>query len=162
MRLSDGEDDMGFIANLNRCEELAARNDWISSGPDAGSRECVAAVKALAFGSRVVPTSLWRRGKKVMGNNVLPGTAIATFPVMLGEGEKFRFKGHSAIFVGYFAGGIEVYDQYPDPPKSFGKRPLYNRCGHYVGNDAGAFYVIELNEDASGEPALCGPSSRYE
>lgn len=74
----------------------------------------------------------------------------------------FRFKGQSAIFVRYFAGGIEVYDQFPDPPKPFGKRPIYNRCGYYVGNDAAAFYVIELHEEPSGEPALCGPSSRYE
>jgi hypothetical protein len=150
---------MAFMADLKKCEELAAKNDWVSSGPDAGSKECVAAVKALAFGGNVVPTSLWRRGKKVVGNSILPGTAIATFPMMLGKGKRFRFKGHSAIFVRYLAGDdIEVYDQYPVPSKRFGKRILNNDCSRSVSNNAAAFYVIELYEDPSSQPALCGPS----
>ncbi|MDR0634975.1 MAG: BPSL0067 family protein [Azoarcus sp.] len=147
---------MPFIVDLKKCEELAAKNDWVSSGPDAGSRECVAAVKALAFGGKAVPTSLWRRGKKVFGNDILPGTAIATFPVMLGKDERFRFKGHSAIFLGYLGEiGIEVYDQYPDPPKPFGKRLIKNDCSRSTSNNADSFYVIELHEDPPGKPALC-------
>jgi hypothetical protein len=106
----------------------------------------------------VVSASLWRRGKKVVENSVLPGTTIATFPVMLGKGKRFRFKGRSAIFVRNLAGdGIEVYDQYLVPSKRFSKRTLDNDCSRSVSNNVAAFYVIELHEDPSSQPALCGP-----
>jgi len=153
---------MPFMADLNRCRDLAAQNIWVSDGPDAGSKECVAAVKALTA-LLSVSTSLWRRGKKVKGNNILPGTAIATFP-RKSNGE-FRFKGHAAIFVSETATGIIAYDQWgPNdnrPGKVFGKRLILFRCADHVSDDAEALFVIELIEEPSNEPALCGPSSSY-
>lgn len=143
---------MAFTTTISTCEEKAALNDWVSGQADAGSRECVAAVKKLTGAPQ---TSLWRRGIKVKGNNIVPGTAIATFPIMLGNGDRFRFKGHSAIFVEYTAKGIWVYDQYPSPAKPFGKRKLEYLCSSNISNDAEAFFVIELEEVPSGEPALC-------
>ena len=146
---------MPFLADLNRCEDLSKRNEWVTNSGDPGSRECVAAVKALAF-DKVQSTSVWRRGKKVIGNNIMPGTAIATFPIK--RSGKFRFQGHSAIFVGYVSGGIEVYDQYPAPPKPFGKRFISNDCMRSMSNNAAAFYVIELREEPSSDPLLCAPA----
>jgi hypothetical protein len=154
---------MAFMADLNRCAELAGQNIWVSDGPDAGSKECVAAVKALT-GLTSTGTSLWRRGKKVKGNSILPGTAIATFP--LGSLGSFRYKGHAAIFVGYEAGGIKVYDQWGPSPgnqdgKRFGTRIIRYKCGGHVSNDGEALFIIELAEVPSNEPALCGPTSCY-
>jgi len=149
---------MAFMADLSRCKDLAAQNDWVSDGPDAGSKGCVAAVKALT-GLIMTPTALWRRGMKVKDNNILPGTAIATFPIMLGNGNSFRFKGHAAIFVGYTAGGFEVYHQWDGVP--FHRKELRYKCSGYVSNDADAFYVIELQEVSSNEPALCSSGSFY-
>lgn len=151
---------MAFMANLNVCAEKAAQNIWVTGSSDPGSQECVVSVKAL---SGVPQTSLWRRGKKVKGNNVLPGTAIATFPKSGGNGHGFRFEGHAAIFVRYTATGIEVYDQWKPKPsssgKTFGKRVIPFKCWGHVSDDAEAFFVIELAEVPSHEPALCGPSS---
>jgi hypothetical protein len=157
---------MAFVADLNTCATLAAQNDWVSGGPDAGSKECVVSVKALTA-LLGVSTSLWRRGKKVKGNNVLPGTAIATFPIK--SNSKFRFKGHAAIFVSEAANGIWVYDQWAPKPsnptefpgKRFGKRFIRYKCRCHVSDDGEAFFVIELNEVPSSEPALCSSSSTY-
>ena len=152
---------MPFMANLATCETKVGT--WVSSGSDPGSKECVPAVKALAG---TPATSAWRRGKKVKGNNILPGTAIATFPIK--KNGKFHFKGHAAIFVRYIAGGFEVYDQWApepnEPPKywhPFQKRSIDYRCWGYVSNDAEAFYVIELTEHPSDDPALCRPRSSF-
>jgi len=149
---------MAFMADLNKCKDLAAKNDWVSSGADAGSKGCVAAVKALTDLMKV-PTALWRRGKKVKGNNILPGTAIATFPIKQGDEDGFRYKGHAAIFVAYTARGFEAYHQWISTP--FHKSELKYKCSGYVSNDAEAFYVIELQEVSSDDPALCGSTSSY-
>jgi hypothetical protein len=115
----------------------------------------------------VPQTTLWRRGKKVKGNSILPGTAIATFPIL--SNGKFRFKGHAAIFVRYTAGGIEMYDQWKpsatnpvnNPGRRFSKRTITYDCSGYVSNDAEAFYVIELAEEPSNEPTMCSSTSFY-
>jgi hypothetical protein len=39
---------MAFLADLGVCEEKAALNTWATSPADPGSKQCVAAVKALA------------------------------------------------------------------------------------------------------------------
>ncbi|MDR2925294.1 MAG: BPSL0067 family protein [Azoarcus sp.] len=147
---------MAFRASLNKCATFTAQNTWVNKAPDQNSKECVAAVKALADAPQ---TSVWRRGKKVKGNSIVPGTAIATFPIELGNRKFFRFEGHAAIFVQYTAIGIIVYDQWDS--KHFGKRLITYRCGGHVSDDGEAFFVIELVEVPSSEPALCSPSSCY-
>jgi hypothetical protein len=163
--LKGEETEMAFMADLDKCAELAAQNIWVNKAPDLNSRECVASVKAL---TGVPQTTLWRRGKKVKGNSILPGTAIATFPIL--SNGKFRFKGHAAIFVKYEAGGIVVYDQWGSGPVlpgqtlpgvPFHKRTIEYRCSGGVSNDGEALFVIELAEEPSNEPALCSSSSYY-
>ncbi|MDR2093489.1 MAG: BPSL0067 family protein [Azoarcus sp.] len=164
---------MGFIVDLKKCAELAAKNEWVSTQVDIDAgygRECTAAVKALIASAegKVWSTSAWRRGKKVVGNNIMPGTAIATFPIKNGKTGEFRFKGHAAILVEYYGKDIVVYDQWkPNPAiindtgNPFSKRKISPKCDDYVSNDAEAFFVIELVEEPSGEPALCGKTSNY-
>ena len=162
---------MAFVADLNTCEAKVALNTWVSGQADidAGKeRECPACVKKLTGAPQ---TSLWRRGKKVKGNsNILPGTAIATFKIMLGNGNRFRYKGHAAIFKGFTAGGIEVYDQWANGPVlpgqtqsgvPFHKRIIEYLCGGYISNDAEAFFVVELAEVPPTEPAVCNSVSSY-
>ena len=135
-------------------------NDWLTAPADlaTGNEEyiygCATAVKAIT-GAPV--TSSWRRGKKVKGNGIAKGTAIATFARQ--KDGHFAFKGHAAIFDGY-EGGLAMYDQWWGvKPKRFDRRVVPYRCGGYVSNDAEAFYVIELTEEPSGDPLLCGPTS---
>ena len=140
-----------IMADFSKCEELAKKNEWVSSGTDSGSRECAVAVKAL---TGAPATSLWRRGKKVKGNNsILQGTAIATFPDKGSDG-KFHYKGHAAIFVKHTSDGIEVYDQWGGgavlPGQTLPGTPFHKRTirygGRRVSNDAEEFYVIEDRE----------------
>jgi hypothetical protein len=174
---------MPYKVSLEKCEELAKqKNNWVSVGPDAGSHECVAAVKALA-GLILPNTALWRRGRKVRGRNtemgptvatfIEPGTVIATFPITVDERVKgvengtiawvtkksFRYKGHAAIFVGYTHAGIEVHDQYAS--SSFSKREIKYKCDGYVSADAAAFYIVASVEVPPDESALCSKSSYF-
>jgi len=146
---------MAYIADLTECAELAEKNEWVSIGADRGSKECVAAVKALAINKvKLMSTSAWRRGKKVLGNDVLPGTAIATFPIMLGDGERFRYEGHAAIFVSKTDTTLTVYHQWAAKP--FHKGVISPNCAGRVSNDAEAYYVIELHEEPSeDDPNAC-------
>lgn len=148
------ETDMPFLANLDVCAELERQAKWAEAASDPGSKECVVAVKGLAGAPA---TGLWRRGEKVRGNNILPGTAIATFPIK--SNGQFRFKGHAAIFIRYTASSFEVYDQWNEV--HLHRREMTKFCEGYVSNDAEAFYVIELSEHPSDDPALCGPTSNY-
>jgi len=157
---------MAFVIDLKKCKELEAKKGWVTTKVDADAgngQECVAAVKKLIWDEKPLPTSAWRRGKKVKSGAVLPGTAIATFPkeATRKNGERFHYTGHAAIFAGYHAdeSGFKVYDQWKGRP--FGERPLRYKCGGDVSNDGEAFFVIELKEVPSDEPALCSSSSSY-
>jgi hypothetical protein len=139
---------MPYFADIAKCEQEETKHHWVSKAPELGSKECVASVKALTGAPQTI---LWRRGKKVKGNNIFPGTAIATFLKKNNTTNLYSFEGHSAIFRRYTEEGIEIYDQYPSPPKRFGKRTIpYNTCGAvYAGNNAEAFYVIDAVQDPS-------------
>jgi len=152
---------MPYMATIQACE--AKVGEWVAAGADASHsseavrKGCAAAVKALTGAPQ---TSLWRRGKKVKGNNILPGTAIATFPTKVGT--VFMFKGHAAILAEIHATGLVVYDQYNTPEKPFGKRTIKFVCGGYVSNDGEAFYVIEAVQDPlTTNPALCSSTSTF-
>ena len=150
-----GEIAMPFFANLTTCAQKEQDSTWVTSAADPGSKECVVAVKALAHAPK---TSFWRRGQKVKGNSIAPGTAIATFPRVHADGH-LEFKGHGAIYISQTTGGIYVYDQWNT--KRFGRRFIRFKCDGYVSDDGDAFYVIELTELPSSDPAMCGPGSSY-
>ena len=139
------------------------RKDWVTAPADLATNNddyiygCATAVKAL---TGAPATTSWRRGKKVKGNSIASGTAIATFGKA--KNGHFTFKGHAAIFAGY-EDGLAMYDQWwnesPIYRRHFSRRVVPYRCGDYVSNDGEAFYVIELTEDPNGDPMFCGPAS---
>ena len=153
---------MPFTTTIAKCKEEERKKGWVAAGADAAHinekvrKGCVAAVKALTGAPE---TAKWRRGKKVKGNNIPPGTAIATFPVEKDD-EPFGFKGHAAIYSFQTEGCLHVYDQHEN--KRFSWQMIRFQCGGYVSNDGEAFYVIETMQDSSTtDPALCGPTSFY-
>jgi hypothetical protein len=86
-------------------------------------------------------TTTWKPGRKVRGNNISPGTAIASF-----RDGKYQ-NDHAAIFVSQDEKGITVYDQYNHPKKVWGKRVLrfdLPQKGDYS-NDGEYFYTIVAN-----------------
>lgn len=78
--------------------------------------ECATGVQYVfaKAGKPLGRTALWREGVKVKGNNIKPGTAIASF-----RNGRFR-QDHAAILVKETKNGLIVWDQY-NPPKIMGK-----------------------------------------
>ena len=82
-------------------------------------------------------TRTWKEGKKVKGNKIRPGTAIATF-----RNGKFA-NDHAAIFIEERKDGLWVWDQYNNPPKSWGKRLLrFTDKMHDRSNNGNLFHTI--------------------
>lgn len=105
--------------------------------------ECATGVQSALWlnGIKIGGTRNWKPGRKVKGNDVSPGTAIASFRDGVYQND------HAAIFVKQDADGITVYDQYNKPPKPWGVRVLKfgtKRKNDYS-NDGEFFYTIVLN-----------------
>lgn len=79
-----------------------AKGGHLSSGPDAGSKECVALVKHATPELQGVRASEWKEGEKIKGPNdppLKPGTSLATF-----EDGKYQNKStgnHAVVFDRY-------------------------------------------------------------
>ncbi|CAA7614338.1 conserved hypothetical protein [Magnetospirillum sp. LM-5] len=79
-----------------------AKGGHLSSGPDAGSRECVALVKHATPELQGIRASDWKEGEKIKGAGdppLKPGTALATF-----EDGKYQNKptgNHAVVFEKY-------------------------------------------------------------
>lgn len=102
--------------------------------------ECAAGVQwALRTnGVMIGLTKTWREGRKVRGNYIAPGTAIASFRDGVYKND------HAAIFVSQDDDGIVVYDQFNRPKKPWGKRKLYFDTNRSRGrsNNGDYFYTI--------------------
>lgn len=102
--------------------------------------ECATGVQSALWlnGVKIGRTRHWKPGRQVRGNDISPGTAIASFRNGAYEND------HAAIFVKQDAKGITVYDQYNHPRKPWGMRILYfktKRANDYS-NDGDYFYTI--------------------
>lgn len=101
--------------------------------------ECAAGVQWALRENKVMIglTSTWKPGRQVRGNDISPGTAIASFRNGVYQND------HAAIFVSQDEKGITVYDQYNRPKKAWGKRVLRfdGRDGDYS-NNGNYFYTI--------------------
>ena len=119
---------------------------WIALAPASyagrriGSGQCVAYVQAACGAPH---TSQWRRGMKVRGNAVAPGTAIATFDADGRYGNHTDGRSHGAILIAEEAGGLRVWDQWLG-------QPVHQRLIRFQGgqggrwvNDGDRFFVIE-------------------
>jgi len=86
--------------------------DLVPESKVYGDGHCVAFVKEYAG---LGPTSGWKRGKKVRGNEVARGTPIATFDAA-GAYTNVSGSSHAAIFWSQTSEGIVVYDQWKGQP----------------------------------------------
>jgi hypothetical protein len=114
--------------------------DGKSLGYGKFNGECAAGVQwALRQNNIMIGlTGTWKQGRKVRGNDISPGTAIASFRNGVYQND------HAAIFVSQDANGITVYDQFNHPKKNWGMRVLYfdlKTKGDYS-NDGEYFYTI--------------------
>ncbi len=101
--------------------------------------ECAAGVQYVfaKAGTPLGPTASWRPGLQVQGNAIPAGTAIASF-------QNGRYSNdHAAIYVAESKLGIEVWDQYNNPPKPWGRRTLrFGSGANDRSNNGSLFYVI--------------------
>lgn len=118
---------------------------WIAANPGrhagqaVGTGHCVALVQAAA---RAPHTSQWRRGLKVRGNAVAPGTAIATFGRDGRYENRIDGASHAAILIAEEPGGLRVWDQWKGHATQ--QRVLRFRGGQgTANNDGDQFHVIE-------------------
>jgi hypothetical protein len=125
-----------FRAPLNEIKKFEGQ----SIGYGKFNGECAAGVQwALRQNNVMIGlTSTWKAGRKVRGNTISPGTAIASFRDEVYQND------HAAIFVSQDDKGITVYDQYNHPKKPWSMRVLYfdlKQKGDYS-NDGEYFYTI--------------------
>lgn len=118
---------------------------WVAANParyagqviDTG--HCVRFVQESASAPH---TSRWRRGSKVRGNPVAPGTAIATFDPGGTYGNHTDGRSHAAILVAEQPDGLRVWDCWRGHPVA--QRTIRWHGGQgKASNDADAFCVIE-------------------
>lgn len=111
------------------------------AGHVVGNGQCVAFVIVAADAPH---TSLWRRGMRVKGTRLFPGTAIASFDFEGNYGNHTDHSSHAAIYISQDAHGIYVWDQWVGHPVSH-RLIHFQPVGHFVHpvNDGGAYSVIE-------------------
>ena len=107
-------------------------------GQVVGSGQCVDFVKKSAG---TPPSSSWKKGIDVLGNNIPAGTAIATFDAD-GHYPSNKTGNHAAILVNQTSDSITVWDQWKG--QSVHQRRIVNRHGNgSPSNDASLYSVIE-------------------
>jgi len=120
-----------------RAETFICSNPKDYGGKEVGDGQCVAFVQMAAGAPR---TSDWKQGKKVRGNEIPLGTAIATFKD--GKYSNNATGNHAAIYDGQDKEGIWVWDQWKGQPVH--RRHIKFRGGKgSSSNDGDAFSVIE-------------------
>jgi hypothetical protein len=117
---------------------------WIATDPErydgqiVGSGQCVAYVEQACGAPH---TSQWKRGILVKGNEVVQGTAIATFAPN-GTYANLPGRSHAAIFHQNNSTGLLVWDQWVGHPVA--PRLIHFRNGDGLPVDDGdQFYVID-------------------
>jgi hypothetical protein len=110
------------------------------TGQVVGDGHCVAYVRAALD---LPHTSTWRRGVRVRGGNVEPGTGIATFNGAGRYANAVDGSSHAAVLVAETSAGLVVTDQWVGHPVA--ERTIRYKGG--VGapvNDGDAFYCITV------------------
>jgi hypothetical protein len=108
-------------------------------GQQVGNGHCVPFVQHV---SDAPLTMHWRRGRKVRGGDVEPGTVIATF----GENGIYTNRtdgtAHAAILIAEQANGLLVWDQWIGQPVHQRTLRFRGGAGQPI-NDGDAFFVVE-------------------
>jgi hypothetical protein len=107
-------------------------------GQPVGNGQCVALVRQEAGAPH---TGQWRRGARVRGHKIKPGTAIATFSDDTGQYENdTEGASHCALYLSQSAEGIRVVDQWAG--KKAGERLIGFRGGAGKKADDGDQYFV--------------------
>ena len=94
-------------------------------------------------------TGAWKRGARVRGAALAPGTAIATFDKNGRYANSPNRKSHAAIYLGQSATGIRVLDQWlrpgHQPDGTLTKEPVavHERTIPFSSDDRIVYYVVE-------------------
>jgi hypothetical protein len=128
------------LADLNICKSYDGQTLSDDDGWNKWKGECATGVQYVCHKSNdpIGKTSEWKKGNDVRGNNIPPGTAIASFRNGVYADD------HAAILIAELPEGLKVWDQYKTPPKSWGIRILrFDYSGdHPYSNDGDRFSVI--------------------
>jgi len=128
----------GFTVPLVHAELFKGKALSDDEGWNVNKGECATGVQYVFYkaGNPLGKTALWKQGKKVRGNNIPAGTAIASF-----RNGKYS-QDHAAILIRETKAGLEVWDQFNTPAKPWGKRTLYFSAKKDYSNNGDLFYVI--------------------
>ncbi|MDC0669253.1 BPSL0067 family protein [Nannocystis radixulma] len=105
---------------------------------DNGS--CVRLVQLACAG--VPNTSLWRPGKQVKGNDIAPGTVIATFNAE-GRYPNLRRGNHAAFYHSQDRHTLTVVDQYVGARSIRKSNYKFDNPGGSLTANADTYYVVE-------------------
>ncbi|TGD72200.1 hypothetical protein E4634_16160 [Mangrovimicrobium sediminis] len=127
-------------ADLAICQSYEGERLSSETGWDQYIGECATGVQYVCHQSNdpIGRTSEWKKGQAVRGNSVPAGTAIASFR------NDVYADDHAAILIAERSEGLEVWDQFNNPQKPWGKRILgFDYSGkHPYSNDGDLFSVI--------------------
>jgi hypothetical protein len=113
-------------------------------GTSVGDGNCIAFVRRVA---RMPDPQRWRRGPRVRGGDLSPGTVIATFTSNGTYGNQLDGRSHAAILIAENSDGLLVWDQW------FGQT-VHQRVIRFRGgqgeaiNDGDQFFAIQAVADA--------------
>jgi len=129
----------GIVIGLQYAERYYEEARKSNPHPNVGG-ECAAGVQHV-FATADKPlghSSKWCPGIKVRGNNVKPGTAIASF-----RNGKYR-QDHAAIFIRELENGLLVWDQFKT--RRWNMRILkFDQSRRPYSNNGNFFYTIETS-----------------
>ena len=136
---SGGKAGGGTAVSLSHAEKFDGKVLVDKPGWKKNKGECATGVQYVFYtaGTPLGLTKTWKQGARVKGNKVPPGTAIASF-----RNGKWA-EDHAAILIRETAEGLEVWDQYNNPRKPWGKRVLRFSKDNDRSNNGNWFYVIE-------------------
>jgi hypothetical protein len=136
---SGGSASVGTSVSLEHAAKFDGKVLVDKPGWRENKGECATGVQYVFFeaGKPLGKVATWKQGIKVRGNNIPPGTAIASF-----QNGKYA-EDHAAIFIRETKEGLEVWDQFKNPKKPWGKRVLYFSKNKDRSNNGDMFYVIE-------------------
>lgn len=114
-------------------------------GKSVGNGQCVVFVEEAA---KTPITKFWQQGKKVAGNALNKGTAIATFSMGGYYGNNTNGTSHAAIYLWQNKDGIYVLDQWNHQGQ---RQPVHERLIHFrdrnwqgkLVDNADCYYVID-------------------
>lgn len=136
---SGGKAGGGTAVSLAHAEKFDGKALVDKPGWKKNKGECATGVQYVFYtaGTPLGLTKTWKQGLKVRGNKIPAGTAIASF-----RNGKWA-EDHAAILIRETKDGLEVWDQFNNPPKPWGKRVLRFSKDNDRSNNGNLFYVIE-------------------